>query len=345
MISGATISDSTISFGDCVLDRFYSHLTNNPHCTNDLAKGISKQWRGNAQYSRYIELNQRLNFYLAFDLDFVGSAICWESANLPPPTIVISNPENAHAHLLYELRAPICATEKGRLKPLKYLRAVYEAYRIALHGDAGYVGLMVKNPLHCDWRVMTHNVDYDLEELSEWVELPTGADATVEVNWLGRNCTLFDSLRKWAYWNVSKYSEYDAWQMAICRQAEKINQYFSPSLPLKEVDATASSVAEGTWRYREQIGTYRKGILGLEPIADSLTEPEKEAERKRRMGMGAKQTHKMRQGKTELAILDAIAALGLQLYSLRMRDRFRIAEHAGINPDTVKRFFRTHDIT
>ncbi len=286
MISKQACSDN-ISFGDCVLDRFYSHLTNNPRCTDDLSKGIAKQWRGNAARYRYVELNQRLCYYLVFDIDFAMASIQWEVANLPPPTIIISNPENAHAHLFYELRAPVCTTERGRLKPLKYLRAVYEAYRIALNADAGYVGLIAKNPLNPFWRVHTHNVDYDLEELCEWVELPSGIDARVEENSLGRNSTLFDSLRKWAYWNVNKHNRYDAWRMEIYRQADRINQLFSSPLNINELDSTADSVAKGTWQHRDQLGTYRKGILRLPPIAGDLPEDEGNAERKKRMSMGA----------------------------------------------------------
>ncbi|MHB1681166.1 MAG: replication initiation protein [bacterium] len=68
-------------------------------------------------YRKYLTKNQYKNnatFYrfLVFDVDKPKAALSFESANLPEPNIVVINPKNTHAHLLYYLENPVCKTDK-----------------------------------------------------------------------------------------------------------------------------------------------------------------------------------------------------------------------------------------
>lgn len=67
----------------------------------------------------------------------------WEGANLPPPSWAATNRENAHAHLVWGLRAPVLVDSPDmRQAPLRYLCAVEAAFREKLQADQGYGGLI-----------------------------------------------------------------------------------------------------------------------------------------------------------------------------------------------------------
>ncbi|MCP6133560.1 replication initiation protein, partial [Klebsiella pneumoniae] len=92
-------------------------------------------------------------FWLGFDVDRTGAAIDWNDRNAPAPTLTITNPDNGHAHLLYALRTSIRTAPDGKMKPLRYAAAVENALRKKLEADAGYSGLICKNPNHSHWRI------------------------------------------------------------------------------------------------------------------------------------------------------------------------------------------------
>jgi len=68
---------------------------------------------------------------------------------------------------------------------------------------------------------------------------------------LGRNCTLFENLRRWAYREVLAYrltSTYEAFKDGVLVQAMALNSFPSP-LPQSEIRSTALSVAKWTWKH------------------------------------------------------------------------------------------------
>ena len=50
--------------------------------------------------------------YLCFDIDRAYGGIAWQDANLPVPNMIVINPENLHAHLVYELAKPVWLRKK-----------------------------------------------------------------------------------------------------------------------------------------------------------------------------------------------------------------------------------------
>ena len=67
------------------------------------------------------------------------------------------------------------------------------------------------------------------------------------------NCTLFDSLRKWAYVAVRQYrgDKITLWREAVATQALKLNQFAMP-LDAKEAQGIGKSVASGYGRVMQR---------------------------------------------------------------------------------------------
>lgn len=230
---------------------FQSRLPRRPYCSNDLSHGLVIRPAVTALQHRHLQPNAPLETaWLVFDLDYPGAAFAWEKANLPPPTLTVSNPENGHAHLFYGLTTPVGMSDAARDAPIRFAAAVQAAFLAKLCADTGYAGLIAKNPFHDAWRALWVQHLYDLGEMADYVELPKRR-AQQEVLGLGRNCTLFDELRTWAYQWVREYKRNDAnaeqWLRAVLGQGEKLNSFNVP-LSFNEVKAVAKSIAKWTWR-------------------------------------------------------------------------------------------------
>lgn len=227
---------------------------------------------------RYVELNQLYKKFIALDIDIPGSAFLWDERGLPPPTFVIINPENSHCHYLYELRVPVYYTEEARRAPQKFYEATDIALTHMLGADLGFTGHLVKNPIHPYWHTICHNNKVDLEDFQDYgVDLRAyKRKLALRESGIGRNTTLFDTLRHWAYVEVKKYPSLAAFQASVDTKALTINGHFidhlNSVLPAKEVLSTAKSVGKWTWKHRNSIGNQKnRGVLELPedmPIKD-----------------------------------------------------------------------------
>ncbi|MGN5174429.1 replication initiation protein, partial [Aeromonas sp. 102P] len=176
------------------------------------------------------------------------------------PHWIAINPENGNYHLGYLLAAPVARTNAARLKPLRYLAAIEHVLAKRLGADMGYVGLITKNPVHSDWWTVWHNhAPYSLDYLAEFCP---DADLAAynrrsgkEVSGLGRNVTVFDSVREWGYSAVREYwrpNGYEAWAEAVrvaCESANAFGREQGGPLPHSEIKATAKSIARWIWRH------------------------------------------------------------------------------------------------
>lgn len=204
----------------------------------------------------YIQANPPyLRVWSLFDVDRPGAAHAWEDANLPPPSWASINRANGHAHLVWGLTAPVLVdSEDMRQAPLRYLCAIEAAFRVKLDADQGFSGLITKNPAHERWLTLKGpRLHYDLGELSEWVELPKHLPKRKpEEIGLGRNVTLFESLRQYAYRKIRYYKadvrNFVLWQSHLNNKALERNGDFRYPLDGKEVWHIAKSVAKWTWR-------------------------------------------------------------------------------------------------
>lgn len=181
----------------------------------------------------YLRINPpQLVMWMPFDIDRAGAALAWESAGLPPPAAAVTNRLNGHAHLLYPLTAPVLTGDAARGAPLRYLAAIEHAFRSKLDADPAFShNFSVKNPMHAGWDVLygpAHT--WQLGELAKFVDLPKflpKAGYKVENVGLGRNCTLFDRLRLWAYKEIRKFwgqqHGYVFWSQHVFGQASLMN--------------------------------------------------------------------------------------------------------------------------
>jgi len=195
-------------------------------------------------------------FWLGFDVDRIGAAIDWSDRNAPAPTLTITNPENGHAHLLYALKTSIRTAPDGKMKPLRYAAAIENALRKKLGADTGYSGLICKNPNHRHWKIAVWQPElYTLDWLADSLDLNAANDKEIVADYgLGRNCTLFDKTRKWAYRAIRQgWPEYDQWLQACYERASAYNLQFAAPLDENEVNGIAKSIAKWTSKNLNQI--------------------------------------------------------------------------------------------
>lgn len=245
-------------------------LPKKPYCSDDKTASRIRTLETALTYA-YIQPNPPgLLFWLVFDLDREDASWRFQDVIAPAPNLIVMNPANGHAHYYYALKTPVNVGEKGRLRPKQYAEAVYRGLGAILGADARYACLMAKNPLHPSHITFCPQTEpYELAELDEYIinrnegkVWQAAARARGEaVNLLGRNFTMFDRLRDWAYSWVRTYrtsgAGFDEWLQACHLQAELYGDFPGHSkgnLPTSEIKATAKSVAKWTWRHYEGRG-------------------------------------------------------------------------------------------
>jgi len=233
------------------LELFASHLPKKPFCSDDLNNGLIIRQAKTAIEKRYIQHNKPTEVaWLAFDCDYAGALEVLGDSHLPPPNIAVVSPNSGRSHLLYGLEVPVHRTAVARAKPLNLLAKIEHSLREGLMSDVGYSGLIVKNPLNVFWNTYELKpLPYDMPELCDWLTLPARLPKRAQTVGLGRNCTLFENLRHWAYREVLTYrikASYEAFKGAVLAQAIAFNTFPDP-LPQSEIRSTAISVAKWTW--------------------------------------------------------------------------------------------------
>lgn len=265
------------------LDFFTKDLPRRPYCSDKLEDGLIIRPAIEAITKKYLQYNPPAKIHwMVFDIDRPFNRFDLDNLVLARPNILVINPINQHPHALYGLVAPVVSTDHAHINPLRYFAAVYEGYRHALQGDVGFKQLICKNPLSNAWVTdVLHDSLFDMHELAEYVDLKA-ASARIRAtpkryqSGVGRNCSLFDSLRGWAYRWVDDYKALgrDSWMDRVEQQAEKLNTFVHP-LPFSEVRSISKSVGKWTWqRYTGSYGTKLDTIAlaeqGLTPESFSL---------------------------------------------------------------------------
>ena len=236
------------------LELFRNTLPARPMATDDFAKGLYRWPKVEALSKRFIQTNpDRLLYWLAFDVDRAGGAYDWQFRDAPAPNITAENPANRHAHLLYGLGLPVQKAPEASVRALRYAAAVEQGLRVKLDADPSYAAFTVKNPLCRHWTVNTWQPElYDLDWLADYVDLAPYQDKRRHLPeyGLGRNCTMFENLRRWSYRAIRlmDWPDLDTWRAACLAQAAGYNTFPAP-LPIREVKSTAKSVSLWTWHH------------------------------------------------------------------------------------------------
>jgi hypothetical protein len=217
-------------------------------------RGLYRTDKLTAIKMKYVQANpEKLLYWLAFDVDRAGGAYDWQFREAPAPNITCENPDNRHAHLLYGLGLPVQKAPEASVKALRYAAAVEQGLRVKLGGDPSYAAFTVKNPLSAFWTVHTWQEElYDLDWLADYVDLVPYQDRRRHLPdyGIGRNCTLFENLRRWSYTAIRRmdWPDLETWRAACIAQAGQYNDFASP-LPIKEIKSTAKSVSLWTWHH------------------------------------------------------------------------------------------------
>lgn len=228
------------------------------HCTDLLENGVILRSPSVALCKKYIAINNDyLISALIFDIDKIDGALAWHDGNLPRPNLSITNPKNTHAHLVYFLSEPVCISQNARKKPIEFLRAIKTAMTSKLGADERYSNYLFKNPHHPEWVTKVWRKEpYTLNELADYLDLEVQrhtqkADSIDTSIIFGRNCAIFDYARFWAYKNVYKFTDYQAFYDAVYECVSKMNISIESPLPHKEVKSISKSIAKWVWRERD----------------------------------------------------------------------------------------------
>jgi hypothetical protein len=239
---------------DRQLQLFSDNLPDKPYCTDVLGHRLNIFPALNAIKRRYIQPNSPYDLrWLVYDIDRPSARYDWDDLRAPAPNILAANPENGHAHLLYGLEVPVYKQPEAHHKPLRYVAAIDVALTEKLQADPSYAGLLCKNPLHPHWNVTIYEKEsYDLAWLADYVDLEPYRDKRKHLPpiGLGRNCTLFEVSRRWAYSKIRSYEgNASGFIDLVTGYSRKYNcDRFPVPLPDTEVRATGKSI--GKWTYK-----------------------------------------------------------------------------------------------
>ncbi|TDK67474.1 replication initiation protein [Sapientia aquatica] len=315
-----------------MLENFIQSLQEKVCCTNDFQDGTKFRKKDRALQCKYIELNQLYKKYIVLDIDRPGAAFLWEEKGLPPPTIITINPEKATCHYLYELKTPVIYTHNGRRAPQKYYEAVDLALTHALEADLNYIGKFTRNPLYSNHLVITHPVQYELEDFQEWhLELASVKKKAshLDCSGYGRNSTIFHKLRFIAYPVVKSFTNFEIFYGEMEKQAFELNAEFAVNskacLAAKEVMGIAHSVSKYCWKHRHSIDQMK--FRGVMQLPKEMTIREKQI-------AAASHTHHQRKKNSLEHILAAALALKSQGKAVTQK---AVATHSKYSLDTVKR--------
>jgi hypothetical protein len=246
------------------LTLFRERLPQKPYATDDPSQGLRIMPAEAALRRCYVQVGRypHAAFRLVLDVDHPGDH-WWDRAGELPPSLILANPENKHAHLFYELIDPVPTNAQKSVGLLADVETMLEAYFAA---DPAYVGLMARNPVwwreHDPAHLLGSGKTWTLSELAHNLHhlLPWGwKKAEREASGYGRNCTLFDRLRRYAYLHVEAFRRngnpagFRSFLEAYAKAQNQTLFQTHPKGPLLdwEVKHIAKSVSGWTWtRYQ-----------------------------------------------------------------------------------------------
>ena len=252
------------------LELFERRLPKKPYCTDDLESGLVIRGQRWARNKLYIQANPPwLRASMIFDVDRPNAALAWDEALLPNPGWITVNPENGHAHIAWQLDAPVLVAEASRPAPMRYLAAIEGAMRAKMEADPAYSGLITKNPLHAHWRTLVGGHPLTLAELAEYLpdlsKHQPRRGVKVEAFGIGRNVDTFNFVRSWAYAEVRKYwtpprerGAFVHWSASVVHACRDFTANEHPyPLDYRECYHIATPIAKWTWRHMTPEGLSR----------------------------------------------------------------------------------------
>ena len=158
----------------------------------------------------------------------------------------VTRKDGGGTHLIWTLDRPVLTGPDMRISPIRLLGRVAEYYAQVFEADPGYTGVLTHNPMAAahgrgfftNWG---RHEAYRLDELA--AVIPFGwRIPKVALTAAGRNCALFDALRRFA--GSPDNAEHDLFAVAMA-----INQGFDIPLGVPEVRGIAKSVTKRRARW------------------------------------------------------------------------------------------------
>jgi len=311
------------------LDLFAENLPYKPYCSDE--KGaLQVRKKATAINKKYIQHNQpSLCHWLVYDYDKSGALDHIGQQHLPVPNIVATNPANGNSHLFYRLADPVCTSELAHQKPLALLAKIDFVLTEKLDADRGYQGFISKNVLHQHWQVLEVNKEpWHLADFLDWLELPKRLPKRAETQGLGRNCTMFERCRLWAYRQVLNYrlaGSKKGFAEAVLKHCEEINNSFPTPLNFAEVKSTAKSISNWTWKHYTGSGSMSDEAWA-KYVADTHTPDVQRKRQAIQVATRQEATKKAREQAKEMKAMGSTQA--------------EISKALGVNQGTVSRWLK-----
>jgi len=177
---------------------------------------------------------------------------------LPEPNWVTVNPQTSHAHAGFFIKEPVTMTPRGRAHPQEYLDAVYRSLGGEYGADPRYHNVFLRNPLYSGHEgIFIREEPYTLGQLHEGVgtlaKVSAVRPAIEDEVAVGRNVSLFHSMRKVGYRRFSAHSSLESFRDEVLMLACIENSMFSEPLYPKEVERIVDSLTAWTWKRRETL--------------------------------------------------------------------------------------------
>lgn len=279
-----------------------------PWCADE-TKRMRVRPRDEALQYPYLQLNPPgIVRVVSIDVDYECGPYGWRDVWAPPPNFTVHAVKTGRVHCSDVLAVPVSTkTEKGQPKhPARWLAGISRALVRKLEADR-VVPVITRNPFAPgpDARLTIHRIEpYDLDELDSWVGTrPPEFRPVLEHSGIGRNVSLFDSLRIWAYRQVRRCRAMgeERWYRYVLSEAEELNSEFRHPLQWREVRDVARSVASWTWENYEGSGrSYNRGAARRAGLIDG-TEPAPV-----RIAAGGVYTRKLQRARSEALVKKAL---------------------------------------
>lgn len=132
--------------------------------------------------------------------------------------------------------------------------------------------------MHEHWRTEVWTKEaYELKYLADFVDLRPLTTKEKKYG-LGRNCSLFDIVRHWAYSAIREHRG-NTWEQrynSVLKHAQHVNMMFLEPLPYSEIKATAKSIEKYCWKrdaYHYNELNHRQALKGSKGGRGSKRKP------------------------------------------------------------------------
>lgn len=234
-----------------------------------------------------IQINPKKHYrFLAVDIDRADAReLALGNPNMPTPSFFVFDPQRNTGHAVFAIKNPVPHGDEWiKSKPFRYWTYVRSLVIKALKGDPNYTGHFIKNPYHSDFvtawgtkeNIFTlselencalaaieaeNDLHADKSEVVEDSEQVRERRAKQRKNSIaladqqeGRNTTIFNTVRFWAYRFRHRYTSLMEWTDAVLARCKEVNKELARGifqdrgdLPEREIIATARSIARWTW--------------------------------------------------------------------------------------------------